>query len=426
MPLSYYINSLSNNMTEQPMDYYKNLQQAFYDSVWENTSALTTVQMQESIGSDVYNEVQVWINKAIGNTTTFMKNGEDYRQLLFKDINQECGRGYMFIFENSYWLGDFWNPSQGLAADILVRRCNNSLNIIDPENGSVFSIPCVIDYDLTAPTPLINTYILTPNSHAIVYVQANKDTLRLFTLNKRFMLNGRPFKLYAYQNTLNQSLVLEQPPVLYLDLYLDELHAKDDIENNVADNGEYNYAISIDAQTMNLITGSTGTLNATVALNGEEVNKQIVWTSSNDTIVTVDAAGSYQVLGKTGATATITATLVGNSNVSADVAFNVVDQNDIVPVITLNPAFDKIRQYQSITTEIQVEYNGQMYTPDEVNISLSESNVYLSYQIQGNQLTLTCNEIATTPQTINIFVSNQTPGFTAQSDFVIKCVSMLG
>ena len=427
MALTYYTQSLDANMREQPNEYYRGLQQAFYDEQWENTSARVEVLMETEIGSKNYAPIEVWINKVIGNTSTFMKNGEDYRQLLFRNIDQQCGRGYMFKFENNYWLADFWNPSQGLAADILVRRCNNSLNIIDPLNGAVFSVPCVVDYDMTSPTILVNSYILTPNSHATVYVQANEDTLRLFVLNKRFMLNGRPFKLYAYQNALNRSLDLEQPPVLVLDLYLDELHAKDDIENNIADNGEYNYFISIDSEDMELTQNAEGQLQAVVLLNDVEVDKKVVWKSSNSEVVTIDENGNYKVIGNNGENAVITANLEGNSNVKQSIIIEVVDSSFVTPVVTLNPLFEKIRQYETINTEIQIEYNGKTYIPDEVYCEISpEFSEFLEATLDGNILHLTCKNISKNICNFKITVIKEDPSFNETGSFSVKCVSMLG
>ena len=58
-----------------------------------------------------------------------MKNGEDYRQLIFRDIQHHIQRGIYFKFEDNWWISDFTNPSQGLVADVNVRRCNNALRI---------------------------------------------------------------------------------------------------------------------------------------------------------------------------------------------------------------------------------------------------------------------------------------------------------
>ena len=426
-PLSFYLNSVDSGVSEQPNEFYRGLQQAFINAQWDNTTALITVQEQDGFGLDTYHDIEVWINKVIGITSTFMKNGEDFRQLLFREIDRKCYRGLYYIFENCYWLADFTNPSQGLSTDITVRRCNNVLKIVDPDNGSIFSIPCTVDYDLTSPTILVNSYILTPNSHAIVYVQGNKDTLRLFTLNKRFMFNGRPFKLYAYQDTLNQVYNEETPPILYMDLYLDELHAQDDRENNVAYNGDFNYTITINADDMNLLHGATGRLDATVALNGEEVARNVVWRTSDENVVTINEDGIYEVVGESGASAEISATLDGNALITSQITISVVNVVDIRPVITLNPFFNKIRQYETIETEVEIEYNGQNYIPDSVSATLADNaDDYLSVEVIDNIIRFTCENFASQPQGVDIHATNSEGNLDITTHFSINCVNMFG
>lgn len=431
MALPYYVNSLDNGMRPQPNEYYRELQQAFYDSQWDNTSARITVQEQVAIGSSQYKPLEVWINKVIGSTTTFAKNGEDFRQLIFQDIDRPTTRGLYYIFENDYWIADFQNPSQGLCSDITVRRCNNALRIIDPENGSIFAIPCVVDYDATSPTMLINSSILTPNNHLLVYVQANDDTMRLFTLNKRFIIGGRAFKLLAFQNALNESLLNQKPTILYLELFLDEEHADDDLVNQVAYNGTYDYQLSIDVNSLELSVGSIGSFNTTITLNGLEVNREIVWTSGNTDVLTFDENGQYTVVGSAGQTVSVTASLEGNSEVKQIMEFTIVDQAQIAPVVVLNPDFDKIRQYQTIPTEVQVDYGGTIYNPDSVVASLASGSTvltsqYLSLSVDSDIVQVTCLKPATDSQTIYITATNVSPAFTVQKQIEVQCVSMMG
>lgn len=120
---------------------------------------------------------------------------------------------------------------------------------MDYENNTVFSVPCVVDYNMQAPNAHISSYVITPNNHAVVMVQGNVNTIRLFKLNTRYILNGRPFKLFAYQNAINPNLGVDYDTLLYLDLYLDEEHSGDDIENQLADNENIDYS-SDDEQKM--------------------------------------------------------------------------------------------------------------------------------------------------------------------------------
>ena len=262
-------------------------------------------------------------------------------------------------------------------------------------------------------------------------VQGNADTLRLFKLNTRYMFGGRPFKLLAYQNALIDDSISPTPTLLYLDLYLDELHANDSIENQLADNGQYQYSIEIDSDDMSLTNGATGSLSASIALNGEEVNRQIVWSSSDNTVVTIDINGNYKVVGINGQSCTITAILEGNSEISSSIQIDVVETESLQAKIMLAPIFDSVRQYDSIDFNIQASYGSQIYTPSTATISLSEEDVVLnnqylsivnnqgSYQIKGLK-------ISPEPQILYVNVENESPVFNAQAQFQINVLSMFG
>ena len=76
-------------------------------------------------------------------------------------------------------------------------------------------------------------------------------------------------------------------------------------------------------------------------------------------------------------------------------------------------------------------YGGQEYTPDTVELSLSEndivtSNNYLSIDETDNGYKITCLKRTKIPQTLYISVSNQTPSFTASTSQAIQITSMLG
>ena len=424
MQLKYYFNALENDMLLSPNNKWREQQQALYNAQWENTSARIVVKEQAGIGLDIFGDIEVWINKAIGTTSTFMKNGEDYRQLVFKEIDKPCLRGIYYQFENNWWITDFVNPSQGLVSDIVVRRCNNVLRMTDPDNGSIFTIPCVIDYDMTSPNVQVSTHIITPNNHATVFVQANKDTMRLFKLNTRFLLGGRPFKLNAFQNALLQETLNSAPTVLYLDLYLDELHAKDNQEQQIAYNGDFVYNITIDSNNLELANGTTGILSANVLLNGEEVNRVIKWSSSDCGIVNINQNGEYSVVGQNRDVATITAALDGNDNVRAQITITVADASTIQPLMVFSPVFDKIRQYQTITMDITVSYGNEIIIPQIVQADSPSSILELS--LNDNKLNIKCNNISAEKQLINIHVSNDNPMFNISKIIEIQCVSMLG
>lgn len=431
MALPFFVNGLSNGAIQKPNDYFRDQQQAAIDQQWDYTSAKYTIKEQEDFGSNVYNEIEVWIDYVVGLGSRGTTNGDDFRQLIFRDINYEVKRGLYYQFDGNYWITYFSDEYASLSKDAGVRRCNNVMRIIDPENGSIFSIPCVVDYDMTSPSVQVSSYILTPNNHATIMVQGNADTLRLFKLNTRYILGGRPFKLLAYQNALIDESISTTPTLLYLDLYLDELHANDDIVNQLADNGEYQYTVEIDSADMELINGATGSLTASVSLNGEEVNRNVVWDSSNVEVVTIDYGGNYRVVGNDGQSCIITATLKGNKDVSASIQVNVVEIESLQSKIIIEPVFNKIRQYKTISFTVKVSYGSQLYEPNNVILSLSQDSIVLNNQylsIQNNQDNYQITGLQITPmlQTLYVSIQNDDPAFTAVGQFQIEVTSMMG
>ncbi len=254
MPYNFFNAVNDSIMNPAPNDLYRANAQEFINEQWDNTSAKTPenggkILEQAEIGSNEYNCIEAWVRPTVAETSTGLKNSGDYIKLIFRNINKRSIRGLYYQFDNNYWIVHDYNEFAGLPQDVGIRRCNNFLRIMDYENNVVFSAPCVVDYNMQAPNARISSYVITPNNHAVVMVQGNVNTIRLFKLNTRYILNGRPFKLFAYQNAINSSLGVGYDTLLYLDLYLDEEHSGDDIENQLADNENIDYS-SDDEQKM--------------------------------------------------------------------------------------------------------------------------------------------------------------------------------
>lgn len=419
-----------------PNDYYRELAQAFISDSWENTAAKTpenggTIYEQNEIGSADYHCIEAWVKTTVGDVTSGMRDPADFIKIYFKDIDHTVPRGLMYKFHDSWWICNDFGHFSGIAEDAGLRRCNNFLRMIDPDNGSVFTIPCVVEYDMSSPSIQVSRYIITPNNHATVMCQGNADTIRLLKTNTRFILGSRPFKLVGYQNALNLNLETQYDTLLYLDLYLDEIHDKDDLTNSIADNGDYIYAVKINSDNTTLLENSTGILSADVTLNGQEVNKNIVWVSSNDKVVNIGGDGKYTVTGKSGDVATITAYLYGNPQVFDVIMITVSNEQSITPTIYIDPAFSQIREYQTIKFNVLASYGGVEYTPDNISISLNKdnkimSNSYLTIKQADIGYEIYCSKRSQDIQTLYVNVSNQSPVFESSAEFNISAISMMG
>ena len=434
MAYEFFQNAMNVGAIQTPTQYYRELEQAAIIDQWENTASLETVSEQDldengMFVEGAYTDVCVWVNSIVGEVSTGRKTGYDFLQLLFECIDHPLVMGRFYIIENQYYMSYYDNRVADVVAHLSVRRCNNRLKMIDPENGSVYSIPCIVDYDMAASSNKITTHIITPNNHAVVKVQQNADTNRLFKTNTRFILSGRPFKITGYQNATEQ-YVNGEPLVglLEIDMFLDEIWDEDDLENGIAYNGTYNYGIDLvgAGSTMELATGATGTLFADITLNGAEVDGSPVWSSSDEAVVLVDDSGNYSVVGEAGASATVRAAIDGNPDVYAEVEISVVAEETLTPSIYVDPIVDKIRQYDTITFTVTAVYGGVEYAPDVVSVTTTNPNVTLTRQSMGNGFALTCNNRSTDPAEVVIEVENASPSFTASTTVSYDLVSILG
>lgn len=411
-----------------PNDYYRDLAQSFINQSWTNNVAKTPenggeIKEQAGIGSDEYKIIDAWVKTTVGDVTIGMRDSGDFLKIYFRDIDHEVFRGLYYQFYNSWWICNEFGHFSGIAQDCGLRRCNNVLKIVDPENGSVFSAPCVVDYDMSSPSVQVSRYILTPNNHATVMVQGNVDTLRLFKTNTRYVLGGRPFKLYGYQNALNLNLTTDYDTLLYLDLYLDEIHDGDDLVNGVAYNGDYSYKVKINSKHMILPHGSAGVVTADVTLNGAEVDRTVVWGTSNAEVLTIDQNGKYTVVGVDGQTADIIAMLSGNDDIKDNITVTIGAQS-VNPKIYLDPAFDKIREYQTIEFDVKVAIGGVEIKPDTVRINADSE--YLAVKQISSGWQLTCNKRSPIPLIMNVTIVDKTYNIKQVAEFDIQAVSMMG
>lgn len=422
MANKFFENEMIMGMCMTPNDAYRGAQQAFIDDQWENTVVETVVEEQDYIGANTYHKIHVWMSKVIGTTTTFMKNGTDYRSLMYKELDYFPERGTYFKYDNNYWISDFVNPSDGVVGNNTIRRCTNFLRIVDPENGSIFTAPCVLDYDMTSPSVQVSNAIITPNNHAIVIVQANPDTMRLFTYNKRFIIGGRAFKLTAYQNALMANVEEKKPTILYLDLSLDELHDGDDLVNQVANNGIYDYAIILNRSDFT-IPDTTESIDivAYATLNGEQIDRPILWCSNNNSVVTIKD-GKLQVVGK--GVATLRAWLKGNYEVYAEVKITVADKQEIVPVVIMENAFDSIRQFEIKYAQFSVNSEKLTNLICILDKGVIDNNV-LRLSSDSSTMTVECLNPSKDVQTMYVEGDTESYGHVS-AQFNIKALSMMG
>jgi hypothetical protein len=176
-PLSTYSQSPSTEM--------KNGFQALLNDQFSNATDVYTIQEERVFESCVFVDVIARVNRAI-NSYTSDKQGDDFKLLLFPDIDHVLFVGQKFYFDSNYWLVYNVEAIKNLASSATVRRCNNSLRWMD-SNGTQYSEPCSVDYKISRPRDIIGPINpVLPQGYIDVYCQLNSRTKKIKG-NQRFL-----------------------------------------------------------------------------------------------------------------------------------------------------------------------------------------------------------------------------------------------
>lgn len=82
MALKFFDNMIGTVIDASPDQMYRDLQQEYVNLQWDNTTQIVTVKEEEDIGSDVYNDLDVWIGPTVADTSTGLK----FLALLYSNI----------------------------------------------------------------------------------------------------------------------------------------------------------------------------------------------------------------------------------------------------------------------------------------------------------------------------------------------------
>jgi len=117
------------------------------------------------------------------------KLGDDYKRILFPDINHSISTGEKFYFNNNTWIVINAENIKSLTASATVRRCNNVLRWMTT-SGSIMEEPCSIEYSYKNPKDVSSSNaLIMPGAYIRIYVQLNSKT-RIIKDNQRFLFGN--------------------------------------------------------------------------------------------------------------------------------------------------------------------------------------------------------------------------------------------
>lgn len=225
------------SIANSPMQQYKDDLQATINSEFECASNIYTIQEELNKGDKTFTDVVIRINHVI-NSETGEKLGDDWRGITFKDLQHNYGLGYMYQFDDNYWLTINSDIYKFVTASTCIRRCNNVLSryLYDENNNrTLYTEPCIIDYKISRDLFKYSDEMILPEGIVQVTTQ-NNDNTKTIKINDRFIFNGQPFKVQRVNSYLrDKTMVADSVPLLYFSMFKDQISPQDDIDNNIAD-----------------------------------------------------------------------------------------------------------------------------------------------------------------------------------------------
>jgi len=338
--------------------FQKLIEKEFY-----NSTTIYTIKEEVSFASEVFSDLDVRIVRVVKGETSNLE-GDDYKKLLYKDVDHSVEIGYLYKFDDNTWLTINTMRKKSLPVTSILRRCNNTLRWISNDGGS-YSEPCIIDYLIkenrnysTAGSALVNS-----SGMVEILVQSNERTNKIKP-NQRFLF-GNSSNWTAYRisgggvNNFNnlETEDNDSSGFLRLTMATDVVNEDtDDLANGIAYLEDNVYTLTLSDSSISGSVSDTRQLIAIVELDGETVVRDVVWESDDISIATVDSNGlvSFVSVG----TCNISCSLEDNSSITdssfVDVSLTPSDDYQIVVL----PEINYVLEGDTETYDVYLHLNG--------------------------------------------------------------------
>ena len=347
-------NNYLNNITQTPHEHYHDLIQATVDSQWNNTTLLDYIKEENIPFDGEYTKQEVWVDTISDVTVNTLKVIGNYINVTFKDIDHPRnyrGQKYKWKekdrdYESTYLCYDMISSSMGVAETKLI-KCNNSIKIIDKNNGYIHEEPIFVGWEITSTNNQQNKDGIIENRRLVCLMQKNKYTEGILE-NERFMTSKtKAFKVTQIDDTNEEdyskdfctmyTLFIEWTPIL---------KDRDNLDLLVADYYDNIYTVKINQEkNIKQEVGFSEKLTATIKKNGEVIDIPILWKTSDNKIVEIDEEGNYSLIGgNVGDKVEITCCIDGNEEIFDTINIEIID--NIVPSSSLeiSPRISELKQ----------------------------------------------------------------------------------
>ncbi len=384
--MSYPYISAGQDINISPKDDYIQLAQETLRDQFYNSSDWHTIQEEDSFASNVYQNVDVRVNNLV-TPTTGDNVEDDFKKILFQELDHSVDLGRMYQFESNYWLTINVDKIKTLSQTIVIRRCNNTLRWLDEETGALYTVPCSITYLIkeNRDYSTAGSAIVVPSGMIECFVQNNSKTHKIKP-NQRFLfgnsenwtsyrIEGGGINNYNNQQTMNN----ETANLIRFSMAVDyKNYATDDLVRGIPNFYDNTYVIELNQSSISGDANQTVQLVPTITLNEISVSRTVVWSSSNVSIATVNSSGLVTFVGL--GTCTISCKLSDNLAISDTCSAT----TNSVPVdnyqVIISPVSNYILETMERTWTIYLYKNGTQQS-DTFIFTLDSNTIPSSYYV---------------------------------------------
>lgn len=396
--MSYYDTFMKSQ--KSPKEYWHDSMQELVDQVFENASTYwTDIEEENEFGALEFHKIRARITTLI-DAKTGQRINDDFKKIIFDNISYHPPLGSRYKFDNNIWIVYSTENIRTDTSSVYIRRCNNVMTTQD-KYGNIHHEPVYIDYKVTE-AQLYKEYTLNvPGGRIQFWCQLNQYTKNI-EINDRYIFGTQPYRVREISN-YDRTYTFDDNSVKLVSFYaeLDSIGTDDNMELNIANYKLYKYSISTIDSISNIV-GFNSSVTATIYLNGEPIEEQFIWESTDSSIAEIDSVGNYKFINV--GNCQFICKMINKPDVYSIVNIEVTKKNEVSYEFSISPDNLLVKQNRTVEFVITEYLNGE-----EIDISFD----FQAFGVPNN------NYILSTTGKNSFSITNLRP---SKEKLEIKCV----
>ena len=347
MALSFY-DAYVDNLAKSPKEEYLSEMSSLVKSDFANSTSVDTVLEETSRGSGLYEEVDVRLTRVI-DPKTGGKQGDDWRKITYGELVDDK-MGLLYQFFDSYWLVVNGDLSGMPTSSVIATKCNEELKWYD-EYGVYREIPIPLISSDARMLLAGNKYMELASGQRDSFVQLNDYTK--FLQDGQEFIFGRPEMRTKYR-IVHQD---DSESCELIGLRLERYQVNPEVDNlelgiaNYVDRPRFSLTV-LNSDSELAVSNSLQIKYSILDKDSQQVNQDVVFTSSDEDVLTVDSNGL------------VTAVAEGIATIDVSMAKNKDVSDELILYVVAVPSSNEYLKVDNSTLEITKTFE-EIYTWDK-------------------------------------------------------------